>query len=86
MFRTNITNQFHDQNGLAHTRATKQASLSTLEIRFEQINNLDAGFEHFHFGVLLLKFGCVTVNTPPGLGLNRRFLVNRVAHDIKDSP
>ena len=52
---------------------------------FKQINDLNARFKHFHFSVLLLKLGSVTMNTPFSFRFNWRLFVNRIADDIKNS-
>ena len=50
MFLSNIVDQFHDRNGLAHTGTTKQANLAALRDRHNQVDYLDASFKNFDCG------------------------------------
>jgi hypothetical protein len=45
VFHGDIADQLHEGHGLTHTRAAKQADLSTLGNRHDQVNNLDASFQ-----------------------------------------
>ena len=42
-----VVNQFLNQNRLAHARAAEQADLAALEVRFQQVDDLDARFRTF---------------------------------------
>ena len=47
MFGRDVVNQFLNQDGLADAGASEEADLATLDIRAEQIDDLDAGLEDF---------------------------------------
>ena len=61
---SNTLNHFLNQNGLAHTCATEEADLATLNIWGEQIDNLDARFEHLRTGLKLVECRRLAVNGP----------------------
>ena len=41
----NVVNQLHDEHRLTHTSATKQADLTTLAERLNQVDDLDTGVQ-----------------------------------------
>jgi hypothetical protein len=43
--------------GLADAGAAEEADLAALQIRLEQVDDLDAGLEHLELGRLLLEVG-----------------------------
>ena len=51
-----VVDQFHDQNGLAHTGAAEQPDLAALGVRRQQIHHLDAGDQNFGLGRLFDEF------------------------------
>ena len=61
---SNTLNHFLNQNGLAHACATEEADLATLNIWGEQIDNLDARFEHLRTGLKLVECRRLAVNGP----------------------
>ena len=48
-----VVDQFHDQNRLADTGTAEQTNLTTLGVRCDQIDDLDAGDEDLGFRRLL---------------------------------
>ena len=70
MLQGDVVDQLHDDDGLADTGAAEQTDLSALQVRLEQVDDLDARFEHLELGRLLLKRRCRTVNRPALLGLD----------------
>ena len=76
MFCCNITDQFLNQNGLAHARAAKESDLPALLIRTKQIHYLDSGLQQFLFCSLLLKLRGRSVNRLIGYTLRSRLIVN----------
>ena len=81
----NIVNQFHNQNGLADTSTAKQTNFTTLGIRCEQINNLNAGDKHFSFSGLLDKFRRFLVNGTSLVGTDITGFINRLANNIHNT-
>ena len=81
-----IANQLHDNDRLADSRAAEQAGLAALGVRLEQIDDLDAGLQHFGAGSLFLQGRRLTVD---GVALLYRHLahaVHRFAHDVENAP
>ena len=64
MVLSNTLNHFLNQNSLAHTCATEEANLATLNIRGEQIDDLDTRFEHLRTGLKLVECRRLAVNGP----------------------
>ena len=65
MLHGDVVDQLLDQDGLAHAGAAEQADLSAAGVRFEQVDDLDAGLENLDGGVLLLKAGGLAVDAGP---------------------
>ena len=87
MFQGDVVNQFHDDDGLADARATEQSNLPALQIRFEQVDDLDAGFEHLEIGRLVLEGGRRTVNRPALFRLHGTIRkIDRLAEHVENPP
>ena len=61
---SNTLNHFLNQNGLAHARAAEEADLATLNIWGEQVDDLDARFEHLRASLKLVECRRLAVNGP----------------------
>ncbi len=59
-----VVDQLHDDHGLADAGAAEQADLAALQVRLEQVDDLDAGLEHLQLGRLLFERRGRTVNRP----------------------
>ena len=68
MLGGNVVDQFHDDDCFADPSATKKADLTASQIGFQQVYDLDSGFEHLQVSVLLLEGGSFTVD---GISLRR---------------
>ena len=55
VLQRDVVDQLHDDDGLADAGAAEQADLAALQIRLEQVDDLDAGLEHLQLGRLLLE-------------------------------
>ena len=55
VLQRDVVDQLHDDDGLADAGAAEQADLAALQVRLEQIDDLDAGLEHLQLGRLLLE-------------------------------
>ena len=83
MLERNVVDQLHDDDGLADTRATEEASLAALGVGLEEIDNLDTGFEHLGFGGLLFERRRGAVDGHALLGIDRAHAVHRLAEDAE---
>ena len=57
-----VVDQLHHDNRLAHARAAEQTDLAAAHKRLNQVDDLDARFEHLQFGRLLVKRRSVTMD------------------------
>ena len=81
----NVVDELHDDDGLADTGAAEEADLAALAVGLEKIDDFDAGFEDFGFGVLIFESWRRPVN---GIGLrrlDRAHLVDRFSQHV-DQP
>jgi peptide chain release factor 1 len=72
-----------DDDGLADAGAAEHADLAALDVRGQQVDDLDAGLEHLRLGLELVEVGRVAVDRPaePGLdGLDVQRLAEHVEH------
>ena len=77
-----VVNQFHDENGLADARAAEQADFAALEIRLDQVDDLDAGFKHFESGGLIFQRRRRTMNRIVLVADDRTQLIDRLAQHV----
>ena len=64
VFGGDVGDQFLDQNGLAEARAAEQADLTALEERGQQVDDFEAGFEHFLRAALVGEGGGRAMDRP----------------------
>src|SRR5450755_2634633 len=81
MFQSDVVDQLLNDYGLAYARATEQTNFPAAQIRFEQIDDLDAGLEHLQFGRLLVKLRRLAMDRPALLGVYRTHLIHRITDD-----
>ena len=79
----NVVNQLLDQNGFAHAGAAEQADFAALGVGADQVDDLDAGFQNFGSGLLLLIGGGGTVDGPLVVALNRLLVVDGLTQQVK---
>src|SRR6476661_5182623 len=81
----NTGDHFLDQHGLADAGAAEQADLATLDVRGEEVDHLDAGFQHFGGALEGRKRRSLAVDRPAfadlQLGLGH---VQGLAQDVED--
>src|SRR5439155_12444931 len=64
VLQRDVVNQLHDDDGLADAGAAEESNLAALQVRLEQVDDLDAGLEHLHLSRLLLERRRVPVDRP----------------------
>ena len=80
-----IVDQLLDKHGLAHAGAAEQADLSSLEVRLEQVDDLDAGEEDFLRSGEVLELGRLAVDREPDGGIELTEAVNGLSRDVHDA-
>ena len=79
-----VVDQLHDDDGLADAGAAEQADLAALEVRLEQVDDLDARLEHLELGRLALEVRRLAVNRPALRALHRLVgEVHRLAQHVQ---
>ncbi|RUS14931.1 hypothetical protein BC938DRAFT_477160 [Jimgerdemannia flammicorona] len=81
----NIVDELLNQHSLADTSTTKQANLATTDIRSQQVDDLDTGFENFGDGSLVNEFRSFGVDGQTLDGLYRATLINGLTDDVNDA-
>ena len=80
-----IVNQFHNQNRLADAGTAEQTDFAAFCIRFQQIDNLNAGGQNLSIGRLVHKCGSRTVNRIVKIRFNVTATVNRFADNVHNA-
>ena len=86
VLRGDVVDQLLDDDGLAHAGAAEQADLAALDVRGEQVDDLDAGLEDLVGRVELLEVGRRPVDRP-ALGVVEAVLavVDGLAHHVEEA-
>ena len=80
-------NHLLNEHGLTDPRATKQADLAALDVRGEQVKDLDAGLQHLGTGFQRIELGCRAVNRPAFCDLNRCWIdVQHISGHVPHMP
>ena len=83
-FMRDVVDQLLDDDRLADAGAAEQADLAALQVRLEQVDDLDAGLEHLQLGRLLLERRRGAVDRPALLRLHRPVReVDRLAEHVQ---
>ncbi len=83
MFTSDTSDHFLDDDGLTDTCTTEESNLTTADKRAEQVDDLNACFEDFCFGVEFNKLRRRLVNRTRILGINRAKLVDRFTQKVE---
>ena len=84
MLHGDVVDELHDDDGLADAGAAEQPDLAALQIRLEQVDDLDAGLEHLQLGRLLFERRRRAVNRPALLRLHGPIRkVDRLAEHVQ---
>ena len=79
MLRGNGVDQFLNQDRFSYARAAEQADLTTLGVGGQQVDNLDARFQHLYHGALVREGRRLPVDGPALPGYVA-FVVDSLAH------
>ena len=82
VLQRDVVDELHDDDGLADTRAAEQANLAALQERLDEIDDLDAGLEHFHLRGLLIERRRLPMNGITLGGIDGPELVDGIANDV----
>ena len=86
MLGGDVANEFKNNDGLADACAAVRADLPTTCERGDQVNDLEAGFQHLCAGLLLIKRGRLAVDGPRLLGGHVSESVQRLAKHVEEAP
>ncbi len=80
-----VVDHLHENDGLAHARAAKEAHFAALGEGHKQIHDLDAGFQQFNLGVLLREFRRGAVDGIVFFGVDRAQFVHRATDNVENA-
>ena len=84
VLQRDVVDQLHDDDGLADAGAAEQPDLAALQVRLEQVDDLDAGLEHLQVGRLIFEGRRGAVNRPALLRLHRAIReIHRLAEHVQ---
>jgi hypothetical protein len=78
-----VADELLDEDGLADARTAEQPDLSTLGVRRQQVDHLDASFEHLGRRPRRLDAGGLTMDRVVMFRVNRTHLVHRLADHVQ---
>ncbi len=82
-----VVDQFLNDDGLADARAAKEADLSALHERRDEVDDLDPGLEDLRLRLQRDEIGTLAMNRPARRARrNRRAIVHRLAENVQDAP
>ena len=80
-----VVDQFHDENCFTNTRTAEQTNLTTLRVRREKVDNLNACHEDFRFSCLIFELWCLAVDRTTCVRFNWALLVNWFTSYVHDA-
>src|ERR1035437_57657 len=86
VFHGQVVDEFLNDDGLADAGAAEQTDFAAAQVRLDQIDDLDAGLEHFEARGLLFKRRRRAVNGIAFLGVDRSHFVHRFADHVEHAP
>src|SRR5699024_9068107 len=78
------SNHFLNENGLTNTRTTEEANLAALNVRGQQVGDLNTGFEDFSLALELVECWWFAVDSPLLTIATQAWLVQPVAQCVTD--
>ena len=82
---SDVVDQLHHVHRLTHTGATKEANLTTLSERADQVDHFDTSFQQFDGSGEFIKFRGFTVNFARFFCANFATVVNRTTEHIHNA-
>ncbi len=83
MILGDVVDELHDDDGLADAGAAEEADLAALQEGLDEIDDLDAGLEHFFVGRLLVEERRGPVDGHARLFADGAELIDRLADDVE---
>jgi hypothetical protein len=83
MLHGDVVDQFLDDDRFTDARAAEQADFAAAQIGLEQVDNFDAGLEHFQTRRLLFERGPGSMNWRRLLGFDRTHVVDRLPKHVE---
>ncbi len=84
MLGGDVVNELHDNDRLADAGTPEEARLTTLQIRCDEIDDLDAGLEDLAGRNEVLQLDRRPMDRPAFLGVHRPLLVYGLTHHVDD--
>ncbi len=85
MHFSDVVDEFHNQNCFAHAGTAEETNFTTLRVRRQKVDNLDACHEDFCFSRLLRERRRITVDAATLRCFNWSFFVNRITGNVHDA-
>ena len=78
-----VVDEFHDDDRLADARTTEQTDFAATKIRFQKIDDLNAGLEHFELGGLVFERRSGTVNREALRRVDGAHVIHGLAENVE---
>ena len=86
MARSNVVNQFHDEDCFTDAGTAEEADFTALSIRADKVDDFNPRFKDFCFRRLVFEFRNRTVDRPVIIGFDFGVdFVNGMAEDVEDT-
>ena len=85
VFKCNIVNKLHNDDGFTNTGTTEETYFTTFCIRCKQIDNFNTRFKNFRFCTLVFKSRRISVNRPVCFCIDISGFIDRITDNVEDS-
>jgi hypothetical protein len=79
----NIIDKLHDQHGLTDTCTTEQTDLTTLAVRFKEVNHLNTGIQNLCADRKIIERRCRLMDRTEIIAVKSRETVNCITDNVK---
>ncbi len=86
VLRSDVADEFLDENGLADACAAEEAGLAALQIGAQKVDDFNAGLQHLHRRDLFRECRRLSVNGHPLLVFHFAFAVDGFAEHVENAP